>query len=134
MLARAVLLFLLLASVPAPEAQLGFAVGSDGKLASADDIEKYFDAVAAASDRVKLVDLGPTTEGRRTIAAIVSSPDNIRNLDRIRAANQQLADPRTLADDDARQLASTHKAVIAIGASIHATEVGATLVWLRADL
>ncbi len=111
---------------PSPEAQLGFRLGSDGKLASADDLDKYFQAVAATSDRVTLADIGLTTEGHRTIAAIVSSPGNIRNLDQIRAANQQLADPRTLGSDDARRLAGTHKAVIAIGASVHATEVGAT--------
>jgi hypothetical protein len=38
--------------------------------------------VASQSDRVKVVDLGVTTEGHRTIAAIVSAPENIRNLDR----------------------------------------------------
>jgi len=134
--ARAVLLSLALltravaaqpqAVLPSPETLLGFRPGSDGRLASADDIEKYFRAVAAASDRVTLVDLGPTTEGHRTLAAIVSSPANIRNLDQIRAANQQLGDPRTLTEADARRLAATHKAVIAIGASIHATEIGAT--------
>ena len=135
MRARALLLALALSSsvsaqappsVPHPESQFGFRPGSDGKLASADDLEKYFAAVAGASDRVKLTDLGPTTEGHRTVAAIVSSPANIRDLDRLRAANQQLADPRVLSEDDARRLAATHKAVIAIGASIHATEVGAT--------
>lgn len=113
-------------ALPTPDAQFGFRAGSDGRLASADDIEKYFQAIAAASDRVKLVDLGLTTEGHRTIAAVVSSAANIRNLDQIRSVNQQLADPRTLAEDDARRLAGTHKAVVAIGASIHATEVGAT--------
>ena len=136
MRARAVLLSLTLLSravaaqpqtgPPSPEAHFGFRLGSDGKLASADDIDTYFQAVAAASDRVRLADIGLTTDGHRTIAAIVSSPENIRNLDQIRAANQQLADPRTLTDDDARRLAATHKAVIAIGASVHATEVGAT--------
>jgi len=123
---RALILLIGLLSVPTPESQFGFRVGADGRLATADDIEKYFQAVAAASDRVTLADLGATTEGRRTIAAIVSSPDNIRNLERIRAANQQLADPRTLGEEEARTLTATHKAVIAIGASIHATEIGAT--------
>jgi hypothetical protein len=134
--ARAILLSLALLSravaaqpqtgPPTPEAHFGFRLGSDGRLASADDLDRYFQAVAAASDRVRLADIGPTTEGHRTIAALVSSPENIRNLDQIRAANQQLADPRTLTDDTARRLAATHKAVIAIGASVHATEVGAT--------
>jgi hypothetical protein len=112
--------------LPSPETFFGFALGTDGRLAGADEIEKYFQAVAASSDRVKLIDLGQTTEGHRTIAAIVSAPANIRNLDQIRAANQQLADPRTLGDAEAKQLAASHKAIVAIGASIHATEVGAT--------
>jgi hypothetical protein len=113
-------------SVPTPESHFGFRIGADGRLANAADIEKYFELVAAGSDRVKIADLGPTTEGRRTIAAIVSAPENIRNLDRIRADNQRLSDPRTLPADEARRIASTHKVVVAIGCSIHATEIGAT--------
>ena len=101
--------------MPTPEAHFGFRMGADGRLATADDIEQYFEAVAAQSDRVKIVDIGPTTDGHRTIAAIVSAPENIRNLERIRAANQRLADPRTLPPDEARRLAATHKAVLAIG-------------------
>jgi len=101
-------------------------MGADRQLAPADAIERYFEQIAAASDRVELADLGKTTEGNRTVAAIVSSPENIRNLARIRAANQRLADPRTLPQDDARALAATHKAVVVIGASIHASEVGGT--------
>jgi Zinc carboxypeptidase len=126
----------LAAEVPTPEAHFGFRMGADGRLATADDIEKYFDAVASQSDRVKIVDIGTTTEGHRTIAAIVSAPDNIRNLERIRAANQRLADPRTLPADEARQIVASHKAVLAIGGGIHASEVGATqsanelLYWL----
>ena len=40
--------------------------------------------------------------------------------------NQRLADPRTLPQEDARTLAATHKVVVAIGASIHASEIGGT--------
>ena len=101
-------------------------MGADRQLASAAAIERYFEQIAAASDRVELVDLGRTTEGNRTIAAIISAPDNIQNLARIRATNQRLADPRTLPQEDARTLAATHKAVVAIGAGIHASEVGGT--------
>jgi hypothetical protein len=114
------------AEVPTPEAHFGFRMGADGRLATAENIEKYFEEVASQSDRVKIVDLGATTEGHRTIAALISAPDNIRNLDRIRAANQRLADPRTLPPDEARQIVATHKTVLAIGGSIHASEVGAT--------
>ena len=87
--------------VPTPEAHFGFRMGADGYLAPADAIEKYVELVAAASDRVKVVDLGPTTENHRTIAAIVSAPENIRNLDQIKRDNQRLADPRTLPSEEA---------------------------------
>ena len=114
------------AQIPTPEAQFGFRPGTDRRLATADTIDQYFTLVASRSDRVKLFDLGPSTEGHRTLAVAVSSADNIKNLDRIRAANARLADPRTLEPAEAQRLASTQKVILAIGASIHASEVGAT--------
>ena len=115
------------AQVPAPEAFFGFKMGADGKLADWPAITKYFETVAAASPRVELVDVGPTTEGRRIIGAIISSAENIKNLSALQAANRLLADPRRLADEGERQtVLSGAKAVIAIGCSIHASEIGAT--------
>src|SRR5689334_7894792 len=124
-------LFLSLASsvsaqAPAPDAFFGFRMGADGQLATAEAIEQYFELTASKSDRVKIVDLGQTTDGHRTIAAIVSAPENIRNLEQIRAANQRLADPRALPPEEARRIAAAHKVVLAIGCSIHASEIGAT--------
>jgi len=113
------------AQVPVPDAHFGFRLGSDRRLATADAIEAYFTQVAAHSDRVSLIDLGPSTEGHRTIAAVISAPENLRALDQIKAANARLSDPRTLEPDEARRLATTQKAIVAIGASIHASEVGA---------
>jgi hypothetical protein len=114
----------LFAQVPAPDSHFGFAMGSERRLAGAAEIETYFDLVAARSDRVTVIDIGPTTEGHRTIAAIISAAENIRNLAAIRAVNQRLADPRGLAPEEARRLATTHKAVLTIGNGIHASEVG----------
>jgi hypothetical protein len=98
--------------IPAPEPYFGFALGADGRLAGADEIGKYFQAVANSSARVKLVDVGTTTEGHPTMAAIVSAPENIRNLEQIRAVNQQLGDPRTVAEEEgpkARRLPQGHR-------------------------
>jgi hypothetical protein len=114
------------APITSPEEHFGFRMGADRQLTTAEGIERYFELIATQSNRVRIVDIGPTTEGHRTIAAIVSSPENILNLEAIRLANQRLADPRTLAPADAQRLAATHKAVLAIGASIHASEVGAS--------
>ena len=42
------------AQAPAPDAFFGFKMGTDGRLADADAIERYFETVAAQSDRVKI--------------------------------------------------------------------------------
>jgi hypothetical protein len=112
--------------IPSPESFFGFRMGADTKLASWPRIREYFELVARSSDRVELVDVGPTTDGNRLIGAIISTPDNIARLDAIRTANRRLADPRTLSPAEAQALAATQKAVLAIGASIHASEIGAT--------
>ncbi|MGH8185892.1 MAG: M14 family zinc carboxypeptidase, partial [Steroidobacteraceae bacterium] len=129
---RLLLIFLLVAApvsaqdIQSPEAFFGFRMGADTELASWPQIREYFERVAHASDRVELIDAGPTTEGNRLVGAIVSAPENIARLDAIKAANRRLADPRTLSPEEARAIATTQKAVLAIGASIHATEIGAT--------
>src|ERR1700682_1043960 len=73
----------LAAQVPTPESHFGFRMGSDGQLAAAADIERYFEIVASRSDRVKVIDIGTTTDGHRTFAALVSAPENIQNLNQI---------------------------------------------------
>ncbi len=129
---RLVLVFLLVAApaaaqqVQSPESFFGFRMGADTELATWPRIREYFEQVARASDRVELVDAGPTTDGNRLIGAIISAPENVARLDAIKAANRRLADPRTLTPEEATHLAQTHKAVLVIGASIHATEIGAT--------
>ena len=112
--------------VPAPEAFFGFRMGDDGRLAGWQEITNYFRAVADASDRVDLVEFGETTEGQRFVAAVVSAPENLARLDEIRAANLALADPRRIDPEAATALVAGQKAIVAIGASIHAEEIGAT--------
>lgn len=113
-------------AIAAPEQFFGFRMGTDRELAAWPDIRKYFEAIAAASDRVELVDAGPTTDGNRLMAAIISAPENIARLEAIRTANLRLADPRGIAPAEARALAEKNPVVVAVGASIHASEIGAT--------
>jgi hypothetical protein len=115
------------AQVSSPETFFGFKMGADTKLADWPSIEKYFRAVDAASDRVQVVDVGPSTEGRRIIAAIISSPEHIRNLETLQIDNRLLSDPRRLANDrEALAIRSGAVPVVAIGASIHSSEIGAS--------
>src|SRR5688572_5079253 len=93
------------ATLQTPEAAFGHKMGADRELADWPALQRYFESVAAASDRVELVDAGPTTEGRRLIAAIVSSPDNIKRLEEIRGNALRLADPRRVEEPDALAIA-----------------------------
>jgi hypothetical protein len=113
-------------SVQSPEEFFGFRMGADRRLAGWPEIRKYFETIAAESDRVELVDAGPTTDGNRMIAAMVSAPENIARLEEIRSSNLRLADPRQSSDEEARRIATHNPVVVAIGASIHASEIGAT--------
>jgi len=114
------------APIPTPEAVFGFPMGADRELADWPGLQRYFETVAAASNRVEIVDAGPSTGGRRLIAAVVSSPENIARLEQIRANALRLADPRTLDEPAAMALAERQPVIVALGMSIHATEIGAT--------
>jgi hypothetical protein len=60
-------------AVPTPAQVMGFAAGTDRKLADFGQITAYFKALAAASPRVKLFTIGKSTEGREMILAAISS-------------------------------------------------------------
>ncbi len=113
-------------AIQTPEAAFGHRMGADRELADWPGLQRYFESIAAASDRVEIVDAGPTTEGRRLVGAIVSSPENIARLEEIRTNALRLADPRTLDEAEAMKIAERQPAIVALGMSIHATEIAAT--------
>src|SRR3982751_880422 len=83
-------------TVPAPKDVLGWTPGDDRKLASWAQVVDYFKKLDAASDRVKFEEIGKTTMGAPFVYATISSPENLRNLEKYKKINAQLADPRTI--------------------------------------
>jgi hypothetical protein len=110
-------------AVPRPQDVFGFKAGADYKLASDSQIVEYFHRLAAASDRVKVVDIGRSVLGRPLILAFISSTANIKRLDHWREVNERLALARNLTDDQAHQLAGEGKAIVWIDGGLHASEV-----------
>ncbi|MBL9077419.1 MAG: peptidase [Planctomycetes bacterium] len=133
---RAVLGFLTAAAaaqVPSPVTFFGHEIGADRRLVNYTDMTRWFAAVAAASDRVQLVDIGPTSYGQRMTMLVISSPQNLARRERLRTIAGLLARGR-VPTEAARALAAEGRAMVWIDAGLHSTEAIAgqnllELVW-----
>ena len=115
-------------TIPTPSDFLKIKVGSDGVLATYEQIASYFRAVAPLSDRITVEDLGPTTMGHPMLNAIITSPENMKKLEYYRDLNNRLYDPRRTTEEEAKRLIAEGKTIVAMQMSIHSTEVGAAQV------
>jgi hypothetical protein len=118
------------AAIPSPRSVFGFNPGDDRTVADWKQITDYFARLDKASDRVLVQTIGQSTLGRPLIAAFISAPENIRNLEKYKDIQRRLADPRlNPADghlDFSGQLVKDGKTVVAISCSIHSTEIVAS--------
>jgi hypothetical protein len=114
---------LALAQIPTPESVLGHKPGDDFYLATYDDALGYFKKLAASSKRIKLVQVGKTTQGRDWYMAFISTPENLAQLEHYKEVSRRLALSRGVSDAEARKLAHDQKAIIHIDGGLHATEV-----------
>src|ERR1039457_111039 len=131
MLRRTPVLLVLLAcsataAVPTPKSYFGHEIGEDGTVLDWDRVVGYFQALAKSSDRIRVEELGKSTEGRPFIAATIADPDTLQHLDRYIAIQKKLADPRITPQAEAEKLFLEGKAVGLGTWSIHATEIAAT--------
>jgi hypothetical protein len=111
------------AQIPTPESVLGHTVGEDFYLATFEESLDYFQKLDAASDRLELRQVGESSFGRPVYIALISSPENLANLDRHREIAQRLAHPKDLSEAEARQLADEGRALVHIDGGLHASEV-----------
>ena len=113
-------------SQPAPESQLGFPVGADRKLADWNEIVRYFNTLDKASDRLQVMELGKSTEGRPLVFAVITAPKNFVRLEDILKIQRQLADPRQMHPDSLASYLRRGCTVVMINCSIHSTEIAAS--------
>ncbi|MGA3242409.1 MAG: M14 metallopeptidase family protein [Bryobacteraceae bacterium] len=108
--------------ITTPKEEFGFNIGDDYRLVNYTQLEAYWKKLAAESDRMKLTDIGMTAEGRRQWMAVITSPENLKNLARYKDISQKLAAADGLSSDQAHALAREGKAVVWIDGGLHATE------------
>ena len=117
----------IIAQIPSPKSVLGFTPSDDKTIADWRQITDYFTKLDKASNRVAVKEIGKTTNGNPLIVAFISSPDNIKNLEKYRQISAKLADPRTIKDDgELADLIKKGKTIVSISCSIHSTEIVAS--------
>ena len=114
-------------SLPTPEKFFGHRMGAEKKLARWDRIVEYMHLAGKASDRVFVEEVGKSTNGHPFLLMVISSPDNLRDIQKYKEINHRLFDPRTIkSDEEAESMIDKAKIFVCVTCSMHATEVGAT--------
>ena len=113
----------LMAQAPTPESVLGHKPGDDFFLANYEEAVKYFHALAAGSDRMKMFTVGKSTEGRDIEVGVISAPENLARLDEYKQDTRKLAHALDLNDEQAHTLARDAKVIVHIDGGLHSSEV-----------
>ncbi|MFI5173974.1 MAG: M14 family metallopeptidase [Terriglobia bacterium] len=106
--------------VPTPKSVIGHEVGE--QFTHFFQLEQYYKAVAAASDRVKLVKYGETYEARPLYMLVISTPENLKRLDTIQKNVLSLSDPRKTNPTAAEVIIQKSPAVCWLSYNVHGNE------------
>ena len=109
--------------ITTPKEHFGFNIGDDYNLATYTQFMAYWRKIDAESPRMVVEEIGKTAEGRPQLMAIITSPENFRNLARYKQIAQRLALAEGLTDEQARAMAKEGKAIVWFDGGLHATEV-----------
>ena len=113
-------------TIASPEDFFGFQMGTDRKLARWDKIVEYFYQLEQESGRLKVINMGPSSEGHPFLLLLITSPENMANLDRLQMINKKITDPRNVSREEIDEYIEEGKAVVFQSMSLHASEVGGT--------
>ena len=108
-------------SIPRPEEVIGHKIGDRHTRTS--QVVDYFEVIADMTDRVITEDHAVSHKGRRLIHAIVTHPDNHKNLENLRLENIKISDmPNQVTNAKLEKL----PLVAYLGFSVHGDEASGT--------
>jgi len=106
-----------------PETFFGHQIGADYVLPNYTKFSEFVRTLDAESDRMIVQSIGKTAEGRDQLMAIITSPENHKNLQKYKDIARRLALADGVTEEQARQLSRDGKAVVWIDGGLHANEV-----------
>ena len=105
-----------------PKEHFGHNFGDDYWLPTYDQFQAFWKKLDAESNRMQVIEIGKTGEGRPQLAAIITAPENFARLARYKEISQRLHNAAGVDSNRARALAKEGKAVVGIDGGLHATE------------
>ena len=109
--------------ITTPKEFFGHNIGDDYFLPNYDQFMAYWHKIDAESDRMQVLEIGKSSEGRPQLAAIITAPENFKLLEKYKDISMKLAKGEGLTDEQAHALAKEGKAVVWFDGGLHATEV-----------
>lgn len=110
--------------IPSPLEHFGTIIGEPGVMHHTQDIYAYYQILADKSDRMQMVQVKESEEGRPIQLLIISSKENLSKLEAYKEGMKKLSDPRTLDEEAARELISEIKPMYYLNGGLHSTEMG----------
>jgi len=111
-------------TVPSPSDHLGRIAGAAGELTGSAQIYDYFRALDRASGRVQVEVIGRSEEGREILLVAIADQGGIQKLERLKAINAALADPRRTSPEEMERLLPEARPFYYLNAGLHADESG----------
>ncbi|MFN7140736.1 MAG: M14 family zinc carboxypeptidase, partial [Limisphaerales bacterium] len=113
-------------NVTSPEEHLGRPLGTDFKLADWKEVSSWYHKLGQESPNVVTRKIGTTTEGRDFLISVISSPDNLNNLERLQRYAAIIADPRGHSEEAKREAVERGKVILLVSPQMHSTEAAGT--------
>ncbi len=110
--------------IPAPGDFFGFEPGSDRNLFNYEKLIEYLSTTEKLSDRMEMRRVGYSPEGKPMYIVFISSSANIRDLDKLRNINQELAINPNLGKEEKKRILDEGKVFVMATLSMHSSEVG----------
>src|SRR2546421_11769697 len=85
--------------ITTPKEQFGFNIGDDYVLANYSQYVDYLKKLDRESDRITVEETGTSSEGRPIYLAIITSPENHKNLARYKEISRRLSHAEGLTED-----------------------------------
>ena len=110
--------------LPSPLKHFGTIIGAPGVMHRTADIYGYYKTLADKSDRMKMITVTNSEEGRPIHLLLISSAENLANLDTYKENMAKLADPSTIDAATAKTLVANTKPLYYLNGGLHSTEMG----------